>query len=72
MTSMGTKKANQARWLKTKKKAYRIKNYREVDFKYTKGGENIQLYQKAATEVRKVKSSLEKRKHEGWIQDKVG
>jgi len=55
-----------------KKIAYRIKNYREVNFKYTKGGENIQLHQKAATEVRKAKSSLEKGMHEGQIQDKVG
>lgn len=40
--------------------------------KYTKGAENMLLYQKSATEVREVKFSSQKGKHEGQIQDKVG
>lgn len=68
---MGPKQANQARQFE-KKIAQRIKNYIEVDFKCTKGGENIQLYQKAATEVRKVKASLEKGTHKGQMQYKMG
>lgn len=53
----------------SKKIACRTKNYREVNFKYIKEGENTQLCQKAAREVRKAKSILEKGKHD--IQDRV-